>query len=210
MTKKIIIIDDNQLIRESLRMILQPDEKYTIVNTYSNCEDAIANLDRDAPDVVLLDIQLPGISGIEGTILIRKRLPECIILIITVSDDSDKVFRSLSAGASGYIIKTSKLNTIKESIEEALAGGAPMSLSISKMVVESFRKQKGSPLSDREAEVLQYISEGKSYSKIAQELFISKETVKTHIKNIYRKLEVVSKADAIRVANKNKWVQNNY
>jgi DNA-binding NarL/FixJ family response regulator len=210
MPKKIIIIDDNQLIRESLRMILQPVEKYKIVNTYNNCEDAIANLDCDAPDVVLLDIQLPGISGIEGTILIRKRLPDCIILIITVSEDSDQVLKSLCAGASGYIVKSSNLNVIKEAVDEALAGGAPMSLQISKMVVESFHKQANSPLSIRESQVLQSISEGKSYSKIAKELFISKETVKTHIKNIYRKLEVVSKADAIRVANKNKWVQNNY
>ncbi|TCK84934.1 response regulator transcription factor [Albibacterium bauzanense] len=210
MQNRIIIIDDNQLIRESLRMILQSAGKYVIVSTYSNCEDAIANLERDAPDIVLIDIQLPGISGIEGTTLIRKKLPNCIILIITVSEDSSQVFKSLSAGASGYIIKTASLDTIKKSIEEALAGGAPMSLSISKMVVESFQKQNDSPLSDRESQVLQYISEGKSYSKIADELFISKETVKTHIKNIYRKLEVVSKEDAIRVANKNKWVQNTH
>jgi len=210
MQKRIIIIDDNRLICESLRLILQSGEKYSIVNTYSTCEDAIGNLMQDAPDVILLDIQLPGISGIEGMKLIRDKLPNCIILIITSFSESDKVFKSLCAGASGYILKTANLNKIREAVDEALAGGAPMSLPISKMVVESFRKQEGSPLSDRESEVLQYISEGKSYSKIAQELFISKETVKTHIKNIYRKLEVVSKADAIRIASKNKWLQNHY
>src|SRR5690606_240903 len=99
---------------------------------------------------------------------------------------------------------------ILKSLEDALAGGAPMSLAISKMVVESFRQHRDSPLTQRESQVLQYISEGKSYSKIASELFISKETVKSHTKNIYRKLEVVSKEEAIRVANKQKWVKPNF
>jgi len=210
MHKRIVIIDDNQLIRESLKMILESEERFKVISTYSDCESAIVNLERDKPDVILLDIQLPGISGIEGTKLIHKKLPDCIILIITVSEDSDQVFKSLCAGASGYIVKCSNLNVIKEAIDEALAGGAPMSLQISKMVVESFQKQSNSPLSARESQVLQSISEGKSYSKIAEDLFISKETVKTHIKNIYRKLEVVTKEDAIRVAQKNKWVQRNY
>lgn len=210
MQKKIVIIDDNKLIRESLRMILESEKRFQVINTYSDCESAITNLEQDAPDVILLDIQLPGISGIEGTKLIHKKLPDCIILIITVSEDSDQVFKSLCAGASGYIVKCPNLNVIKEAVDEALAGGAPMSLKISKMVVESFQKHAGSPLSERESQVLQSISEGKSYSKIAEDLFISKETVKTHIKNIYRKLEVVTKEDAIRVAQKNKWVQRNY
>lgn len=210
MQERIIIIDDNLQIREGFKDVLESVKDYSVINIYGNCEDAVANLDKDLPDIVLMDIGLPTMNGIEGTKLIKKKLPDCIILVITVFEDSDKVFKSLCAGASGYIIKTANLNTIKEVINEALAGGSPMSLSISKMVVESFQRQKGSPLSDRETEVLQYISEGKSYSKIAQELFISKETVKTHIKNIYRKLEVVSKEDAIRIANKNKWVQNTY
>ncbi|HUH18911.1 response regulator transcription factor [Albibacterium sp.] len=210
MQKKIVIIDDNKLIRESLRMILESEKRFQVINTYSDCESAITNLEQDAPDVILLDIQLPGISGIEGTKLIHKKLPDCIILIITVSEDSDQVFKSLCAGASGYIVKCPNLNVIKEAVDEALAGGAPMSLQISKMVVESFQKHAGSPLSERESQVLQSISEGKSYSKIAEDLFISKETVKTHIKNIYRKLEVVTKEDAIRIAHKNKWVQRNY
>lgn len=210
MGKKLIIIEGDLLKRENLKINLQSEEGYRIVNTYSSCEKAIANLEKDIPDIILMDIQLPGIDEIESTRLIRKKLPNSIVLMITVIEDSDIVFQSLRAGAGGYIIKTANFFKIKEAIVEAMEGGAPMSSSISKMVVESFQWHKDSPLSDRETEVLQYISEGKSYSKIAQALFISKETVKTHTKNIYRKLEVFSKEDAIRVAHKNKWVRINY
>jgi DNA-binding NarL/FixJ family response regulator len=128
------------------------------------------------------------------------------VLIITVLEDSEKVFRSLCAGAGGYIVKNSNISEIVQNIDEALAGGAPMSLSIARMVVQSFRQQQDSPLTERETQVLQSIAEGKSYSKIALDLYVSKETIRSHIKNIYRKLEVSSKADAIKIANSNKWV----
>lgn len=207
MQKRITIVEDIFHIRESLKEIIQAIDMYSVVNVYDNCEEAISNLGNDQPDIVLMDIELPDMSGIEGTRIIRKKLPGCIIIIITVSEERDNVFQALCAGASGYIIKNCNGNTIVEAIAEALAGGAPMSRSISRMVVQSFRSQQDTPLSDRESEVLQCISEGKSYSKIAQELFISKETVKSHIKSIYRKLEVVSKEQAIRVANQHKWLR---
>jgi DNA-binding NarL/FixJ family response regulator len=206
MNKRIVIIEDIAAIREGFSSILSSTGAYDIVNLYSNCEDALANLGTDRPDVVLMDIGLPGMDGIEGTSLIKKQMPECIVLIITVLEDSEKVFQSLCAGAGGYIVKNSKLESIVQTIEEALAGGAPMSLPIARMVVESFRTNLDSPLSEREMEVLQGISEGKTYSKIAQEYFISKETVRSHIKNIYRKLEVSSKAEALKVASSNKWM----
>lgn len=207
MKKRITIIEDNVSIREGFSAVLDTIEKYEVMNLYSNCEDALANLDQDQPDVVLMDIELPGMDGIAGTIRIKKQLPNCIVLIITVLEDSEKVFRSLCAGAGGYIVKNSNLSEIVQNIDEALAGGAPMSLSIARMVVQSFRQQQDSPLTDREIQVLQSIAEGKSYSKIALDLYVSKETIRTHIKNIYRKLEVSSKADAIKIANSNKWVK---
>lgn len=206
MKKRITIIEDNVSIREGFSAVLDTVEKYEVMNLYSNCEDALANLDQDQPDVVLMDIELPGMDGIAGTIRIKKQLPNCIVLIITVLEDSEKVFRSLCAGAGGYIVKNSNLSEIVQNIDEALAGGAPMSLSIARMVVQSFRQQQDSPLTDREIQVLQSIAEGKSYSKIALDLYVSKETIRSHIKNIYRKLEVSSKADAIKIANSNKWV----
>jgi DNA-binding NarL/FixJ family response regulator len=177
-----------------------------VVNLYACCEEALANLEEDQPDIVLMDIELPGMNGITGTTKIKKLLPDCIVLIITVLEDSEKVFQSLCAGAGGYIIKNSNLDLIAQTIDEALAGGAPMSLSIAKMVVDSFQQQQDSPLTERETEVLQSIAEGKSYSKIALDLFVSKETVRSHIKNIYRKLEVRNKADALKIANSNNWV----
>lgn len=206
MEKKIIIIEDIEAIREGFVAALQSTGKYNVVNAYDSCEAALLRLHTDAPDVVLMDIELPGMDGIEGTARIKKEFANCIVLIITVVEDSEKVFQSLCAGAGGYIVKNSNIENIDQTIDEALRGGAPMSLSIAKMVVESFRKEPNSPLSERETEVLQAIASGKSYSKIAQELFISKETVRTHIKNIYRKLEVSSKADALRIANEKKWV----
>ncbi len=206
MKKKIIIIEDNCSIREGFSAVLDTVESYEVVNLYGNCEDALSNLYNDNPDLVLMDIELPGMDGIAGTTRIKKQLPNCIVLIINVFEDSEKVFRSLCAGAGGYIVKNSNISEIVQNIDEALAGGAPMSLSIAKMVVQSFRQQQDSPLTERETEVLQSIAEGKSYSKIALDLFVSKETIRTHIKNIYRKLEVSSKADAIKIANSNKWV----
>lgn len=206
MCKRIIIIEDNKDIREGFSESLSSIDKYDVVNLYACCEDALANLAEDQPDIVLMDIELPGMNGITGTAKLKKLLPECIVLIITVLEDSEKVFQSLCAGAGGYIIKNSNLDIIAQTIDEALAGGAPMSLSIAKMVVKSFQQQQDTPLTERETEVLQSIAEGKSYSKIALDLFVSNETVRSHIKNIYRKLEVRNKADALKIANTNNWV----
>lgn len=204
--KKIAIIEDNELIREGFAALVSDAEGYALTGKYGSCEEAMKKISTNVPDLVLMDIDLPGIDGIEGTKQIKKHFPKCIVLIITVIQDSEKVFRSLCAGAGGYIIKNSDTDYILRIIEEAFAGGAPMSLQIAKMVVQSFNRNQDSPLSDRERDVLQRISEGKSYSKIADELFISKETVRSHIKNIYQKLAVNSKAEALRVAGNNRWM----
>ncbi len=207
MGKRIIIIEDNEAIRRGFCDILGTIPRYQVINQYSNAEDALENLSKDKPDVVLMDIELPKMNGIDATLRVKKSIPECIVLIITVHEESEKVFQSLCAGAGGYIIKNSDINAIVQNIDDALAGGAPMSLSIARMVVKSFQNETDSPLSDRETEVLQSIADGKSYSKIALDLFVSKETVRSHIKNIYRKLEVNSKAEALEVASSNKWFQ---
>lgn len=206
MEKRITIIEDIAAIREGFSAVLSSVNKYQVVNRYATCEEALVNLDNDRPDIVLMDIELPGMSGIAGTAQIKKALPDCIVLIITVLEDSEKVFQSLCAGAGGYIVKNSNLESIVQTIDEAVAGGAPMSLSIARMVVQSFQLQPDSPLSERETEVLQSIAEGKSYSKIAADLYISRETVRSHIKNIYRKLEVSSKVDALKIASANNWM----
>ena len=206
MKKRIIIIEDNSKIREGFAALIESTGKYILAGHYGNCEDAIKNLEKDKPDVVLMDIDLPGMNGIEGTLKIKKQSAESIVLIITVFEDSDKVFQSLCAGATGYLVKNLNLEDIIKSIDEALAGGSPMSLHIARMVVQSFKVKQNSPLSERETEVLQSIAEGKSYSKIALDLFISRETVRSHIKNIYQKLAVNSKSGALKIAGDNKWL----
>lgn len=203
---RIVIIEDNTAIREGFAAVLESTGSFAVPAKYSNCEAAIAHLKADMPDVVLMDIGLPGMSGIEGTAIIKKQLPECNVIIITVMEENEKVFQSLCAGASGYIVKNSDSEDIVKTIGEVLAGGAPMSLSIAKMVVSSFRQSSSSPLSERETAVLQGISQGKSYSKIANDLFISRETVRSHIKNIYGKLAVSSKEQALKVASDKKWL----
>lgn len=204
--KRVTIIEDNPVIREGFAELIAASPAYQLAGQYSNCELALKNLQIDQPDLVLMDIELPGMDGIKGTSQLKKRRPECVVLIITVLEDSSKVFQSLCAGAGGYIIKNSDSTDILKNIAEAFAGGAPMSLNIAKMVVQSFNRSPNSPLSAREQEVLQRIASGKSYSKIALDLFISKETVRSHIKNIYQKLAVNSKSDAIKVADANKWL----
>ncbi len=206
MKKRIVIIEDNAVIREGFAFIIEQSEAYEVCGQYGSCEPALKQLDKDRPDLVMMDIDLPGINGIEGTIRIKERLPECLVMIITVLESSDKVFRSLCAGAVGYIVKNSDNESILKSIAEAFAGGAPMSLNIAKMVVQSFNQPQNTALSSREKEVLRGIAEGKSYTKIASGLFISKETVRSHIKNIYQKLEVNCKADALKAMTMNRWI----
>ena len=206
MKKRVVIIEDNASIRASFAQVIALEGSYEIVGAYGSCEHALEKLSSDRADVYLMDIGLPGIDGIEGTLRIKKLLPEVTVLIITVQEDSQRVFRSLCAGADGYIVKETGTLELIKAIGEALAGGAPMSLQIAKMVVQSFKRNPSSPLSDREREVLQGISEGKSYTKIAADLFISRETVKSHIKNIYHKLSVGSKAEALKIAAENRWI----
>ncbi len=206
MERSITIIEDNGKIREGFAALIAGTPGYRVAGQYGNCEQALKNLAKDAPDLVLMDIDLPGIDGIEGTLRVKKQRPDCIVLIITVLEDSDKVFRSLCAGAGGYIVKNSDADQIIHNMADAFAGGAPMSLQIARMVVSSFVRPQDSPLSDRETAVLKGIAEGKSYTKIALDLFISKETVRSHIKNIYQKMAVNSKAEALKVAGSKRWI----
>lgn len=206
MKKRIGIIEDNRNIRDGFAAVIDSSVDYEVAGQFESCENALLTFAAGPPDLVLMDINLPGMDGIEGTLRIKKLYPQVIILIITVVQDSEKVFRSLCAGAGGYIVKNSDRDDIIQDIAEAFAGGAPMSLHIAKMVVHSFSRAQDSPLSERETEVLKGIAEGKSYTKIALDLFISKETVRSHIKNIYQKLAVNSKAEAIKVAGTNRWI----
>jgi DNA-binding NarL/FixJ family response regulator len=206
MSNRIEIVEDNEVVRDGLRLLINSMSEHTIVGAYDSCEKAIKNLEQDDPEIILMDLDLPGISGIEGIQRIKKSHPEIDILVITVHEDSEMVFEALCAGASGYITKKANHAQLLDAIQEVKSGGAPMSTRIARMVVESFQKNQNSPLTARETEVLSLLSKGKSYSVIADELFVHKETVKSHIKNIYFKLQVNCKADALEKARKNKLI----
>jgi len=203
---KITIIEDNDVVREGFALLIDSVSEFDVVGTYATCEEAIRKLKVDQPDVILMDIELPGISGIEGSARIKKLQPEVNIIVISVHENSDLVFEALCAGACGYITKNTDYSRLIDSIKEVMNGGAPMSSNIARMVVESFQKNLNTPLTSRETQVLELLSKGKSYTVIADELFIHKETVKSHIKNIYFKLQVHSKAEAIEIALKNKFI----
>jgi len=203
---RVVVVEDDKLIREGFANLINESDKYICTAHYDTCEDAIKNLTKDDPQIILMDIGLPGISGIEGIRRIKKIRPQIDIIVVTVHEDDHKVFEALCAGASGYLTKNISPQKLLEAIDETQKGGAPMSTNIARMVVRSFQRNNESPLSTRETEVLQHLARGKSYTMIADELFIDKETVRTHIKNIYRKLEVNSKSEAIEKANRERLI----
>jgi DNA-binding NarL/FixJ family response regulator len=204
--KRVLLIEDDQEIRNSFNLIVNSSQKFMVVNAYGSCEEAIENLNRDKPEIVLMDIELPGINGIQGAKVIKEKYPHIDIVMVTVYEDSELVFEALKAGASGYITKSANYMELLAALEEIVKGGAPMSSRIARMVIDNFHVNPNSPLTRRETEILQLISEGKTYTQISEELFISKETAKTHIKNIYSKLQVNSKSEAIAKANLEKLI----
>jgi len=198
--KRVLVVEDDLEIRNSFTLIINSSQKFMVVNAYSRCEEAIENLNKDRAEIVLMDIELPGMNGIHGTKLIKDKSPHTEVVMVSVYEDSDLVFEALKAGASGYITKSANYLELLSALEEILKGGAPMSSKIARMVIDNFHVNPNSPLTKRETEILQLISEGKTYTQISEELFISKETAKTHIKNIYSKLQVNSKSEAIAKA----------
>ncbi|NER18330.1 response regulator transcription factor [Spongiivirga citrea] len=201
MMHRIIIVEDNVPLSKGFKKHIDKTDDYEVVNIYDNCEDALLNLKVDKPVIVLMDIELPGMNGVEGTKKIKAKYPNINILIVTVYENSETVFNALCAGASGYLTKNATPQQITNALDEVMKGGAPMSIHIAKMVVQSFRKAPESILSDRETEVLSLLASGKSYKSVADTMFISVNTIRFHVKNIYDKLQVCSREDAIKKAN---------
>lgn len=203
---KITIIEDDETIRNGYAYLIGATEGYEVVSTYSSYDEAAKKIAADHPDVVLLDIELPGTNGVDAIPKLKKLLPQCYVLILTVYESEKLIFNALANGASGYLTKNTPSAKIIESIKEVRDGGGPMSINIAKLVIRSFQKNQESPLSRRETQILELIGDGKSRSQIAKELFIDLETVRSHIKNIYVKLDVNSRADAIKMAKQNKLI----
>jgi len=205
-TIKITIIEDDETIRNGYAYLIGATEGYEVVSSYSSYDEEAKKIITDRTDVVLLDIELPGTNGVDAIPKLKKLLPQCYVLILTVYESEKLIFNALANGASGYLTKNTPSAKIIESIKEVKDGGGPMSINIAKLVIRSFQKNQESPLSRRETQILELIGDGKSRSQIAKELFIDLETVRSHIKNIYVKLDVNSRADAIKMAKQNKLI----
>ncbi len=202
------IIEDNDSYREGLELILNSTSGYSCTKTFGDCESAIAEIGDLSTDVLLMDIELPGMSGIEGVREIKKIQPDLDIVMLTDHGKEDYIFKALKAGASGYMIKTIQPVQLLENIKIVHEGGSVMSPKIAKMVTDHFLGigEIESPLTKRETQVLSLAGEHHNNKEIAKVLFISVDTVRTHFKNIYEKLEVHSKLEAYSKASKEKWI----
>ena len=203
MAISIVIFEDNDKLRNSLCVLLNGLDEYNVVGDYSNCRDAasIARLHR--PDVVLMDIDLPGDSGIDGVRRVKEANPQTAVIMYTVIEDDEKLFQCLCNGANGYLLKKTPPSRLIEAIREVMEGGAPMSPSIARRVLDSFQIRKSGNkynISEREMQVLQLLINGHSDKSIANQLDISFHTARSHLKNIYFKLHVNCGREAIAKA----------
>lgn len=203
---RIVIVEDNTDLRTAYESIISSSEEFEAVKSYADAESALKKLKKDAPDLVMMDLTLPGMSGMEAIARVKKLLPKAKILVVSVHDDHEHVFEALCAGANGYINKDVNAAELISSIRQVLSGFASMSPRIATLIIESYHRNPNSPLTSRETDVLKSLGSGKTYDYIGKELNISKDTVKTHIKHIYEKLQVTNKSDALIKARKDNLV----
>lgn len=202
---RVMLVEDLREVREGLRALIEGTAGFTCTGSYRTMEEALARIGSDKPTVVLTDIGLPGMSGIEGISILRERLPDVPTIALTVYDNDDKVFDALCAGASGYLLKNTPPARLLESIKEVAGGGAPMSPEVARRVVHLFREfrppeQAEYRLTPQEHELLRLLVDGHHIKTAAREMGISTNTVSFHLKNIYNKLQVHSKTEAVAKA----------
>jgi len=199
----IAIVEDDAEIREAIEAYLNQQDDLNCSWPHESVESFLHHLHADhLPDIILMDIGLPGMSGISGIKIIKERYPVIDILMLTVHNEPHKIFQSLCAGATGYLLKTTPFSEIRKAIEDIKSGGAPMTPQIARRVIEHFQEAKAAPaessLTDKEKEIVLNLVDGLSYKMIADKQCVSIETIRTHIKHIYSKLHVHCKADVIR------------
>ena len=199
---RISLVEDEVTIRDALTGLFTSEPGVDLVRSYRNAEDAIEGLPKDAPDVVVMDISMPGMSGIECVRILADELPGTQFLMYTMHDDDHRVFEALKAGATGYLLKSSTPDQIIEAVRELMQGGAPMSTAVARRVINHFRPaterpDSTSPLSEREYAVLQLLAEGLLYKEIADRLGLTVGTVKQHIHRMYAKLHVQNRVEAV-------------
>ena len=206
MNIKVAIFEDNRNLREGLFQLIDGSDGFRCVGAFPNCDRLVQNIKELNPDVVLMDIEMPGLSGIEAIKILKGSFPEVKVLMETIFEDNNKIFDSICNGAEGYILKNTSPVLILSAIKEIYEGGAPMTPSVASKVLKMFKKNSDSlskeelDLTEREKEILKSLVEGMSYKMIAATYFISIDTVSGHIKNIYKKLQVHSKSEAVAKA----------
>jgi len=196
------IVEDNEQLRTTLARVINRAEGFRCLSHYGSAEAALEGLPKDRPEVVLMDINLPGMNGVECVRQLKPRLPETQVIMLTVYEDTDNIFNALAAGAAGYMLKRTKTPELLEAIREVHRGGSPMTTHIARKVTQSFQRagpstQPAENLSQREQEVLDCLSQGLIYKEIADKLGISYETVHTYIRRIYEKLQVRTRTEAV-------------
>ena len=210
---RVAIFEDNKHLRETFELLLNNTDGFACSGAWPDCRNIITNLEVYPSDIVLMDIEMPGMNGIEATKLVKQHFPKINILIQTVFFEDEYIFNAICAGASGYILKSTTPDGYIEALKDVQAGGSPMTPGIARRVLELFKTnlQPANPeqdydLTSQEKKVLKLLVEGKSYKLIAQELFVSVDTIKTHIRNIYAKLQVHSGTEAVSLALRDKLV----
>ncbi len=194
---KVSIVEDIPELREGLMNLLELDQRFEAVSSYNDAESAIDHLVAMQPDIVVMDINLPGMNGIDCIRKIKKECPDTQFIMFTIYEDDEHLFDALEAGASGYILKKSNQEKILDAIEELHNGGAPMSTSIARKVINRFKGPKDLNITGREKEILTLLSKGLLYKEIAEQLHITTGTVKQHLHKIYEKLHVQNRTEAI-------------
>jgi len=202
---KVAIIEDERDIRDGLGMLINYTDGFTCVGKYGSMEEALASIRHRTPDVILSDIGLPGMNGIEGVRIIKEKFPEMTILMLSVYQDDDRIFHALCAGAVGYLLKKTPPTKILDSLREAVAGGAPMSPEVARKVITIFKdfrppEEVEYDLTPHEIRILKLLVEGHSYKTAAARLNVTPSTISFHLKNIYEKLQVHSKSEAVAKA----------
>jgi DNA-binding NarL/FixJ family response regulator len=204
-TIKVAIIEDRREIRDGLAMLISGTEGFKCTGTYRSMEDALPRIGTDLPDVVLCDIGLPGMSGIDGMRILKERFPNLLLLMLTIYDDDERIFNALCAGACGYLLKKTPPVKLLEGLREAVDGGSPMSPEVARRVIALFRdirppERADYELTPHETRLLKLLVEGHNYKTAALELNVSINTSSIHLRHIYEKLQVHSKSDAVAKA----------
>jgi len=202
---RVVVIEDQRELRNGLQTLLDFTPTFTCVKSFGAMDEALRNIESDTADLILTDIGLPRLNGIEGTRILREKFPELPIVVLTVHEEDDKIFQALCAGANGYLLKNTPAAKIIEALKEVLDGGAPMSPNVARRVVQLFRtfsppETAEYHLTEQEKQILKLLVDGHHYKTAAYELGISTSTVSFHLKNIYTKLQVHSKTEAVAKA----------